>query len=141
MAFNRGLLTLCRLPCDLISLDNDEYNIDMTLKTERLAIFIRELRACQSQRQFAKRLGVSQSSINLWESGQAWPETGNLEKLGALKGWNLEEIQTYLTKGELPSSEPLDQILNTVRSLPSEAVIKIAAVAVETLAARTGSTI
>lgn len=128
---------------DLISLNNNEYNIDMTMtpKTERLAIFIRELRDSQSQRQFAKRLGVSQSAVNLWESGQAWPETENLEKLGALKGWNLEEIQTFLTKGELPSSEPLDQILIMVRSLPSEAVIKIAAVAVETLAARTGSTI
>ena len=113
----------------------------MTPKIERLTQLIRELRGHQSQRQFAKRLGVSQSAVNLWESGQAWPETENLEKLGALKGWNLEEIQTYLIKGELPSFEPLDQLLDRVRSLPSEAVIKIAAVAVETLAARTGSTI
>lgn len=113
----------------------------MTLKAERLTKLIRELRASQSQRQFAKRLGVSQSAVNLWESGQAWPETENLERLGGLKGWNLEEIQTYLVKGELPTSEPLDQILDMVRNLPSEAVVKIAAVAVETLAARTGSTI
>ena len=110
----------------------------MTPKADRLTKLIRELRQSQSQRQFAKRLGVSQSAVNLWESGRAWPEAENLKKLAALKGWNLEEIQTYLIKGELSASEPLDQILNMVRSLPSEAVVKIAAVAVETLAARTG---
>lgn len=108
----------------------------MTPKAKRLATFIQELRGSQSQRQFAKQLGVSQGSVNLWESGQSWPDTENLEKLAVLRGWNLSDLQTYLVKGDLPNSEPLEQILNTVRSLPLEAVAQIAAVAVETLAAR-----
>lgn len=108
----------------------------MTPKAKRLATFIQELRGSQSQRQLAKQLGVSQGSVNLWESGQSWPETENLEKLAELKGWELQDLQTYLTKGELPDPEPLEQILNKVRSLPSEAVAQIAAVAVETLATR-----
>lgn len=108
----------------------------MTPKAKRLATFIQELRGSQSQRQLAKQLGVSQGSVNLWESGHSWPETENLEKLAALKGWSLQDLQTYLVKGELPTPEPLEQILNTLRSLPSEAVAQIAAVAVETLAAR-----
>lgn len=112
----------------------------MSTKAERLASLVQELRGSLSQGQFAKKLGVSRSTVTLWESRLAWPEAENLQKLALLKGWNLEEIQAYLIKGELPSSEPLERILNMVRSLPSEAVAKIAAVAVQTLAARTGST-
>lgn len=108
----------------------------MESKTERLARLVAELRGSKSQRQFAKELGVSQSSVRFWESHLAWPETENLEKLAALKGWSLQDLQSYLVKGERPDPEPLEQILNTVRSLPLEAVAQIAAVAVETLAAR-----
>jgi transcriptional regulator with XRE-family HTH domain len=111
----------------------------MNPKAERLATYVREIRGSQSQRQFAKRLGVSQSSVNLWESGQSWPETENLEKLAAFKGWSLQDFQTYLVEGKLPSSDPLDQVLRILRSLPTEAVAKVATEAVETLAARTGS--
>lgn len=68
----------------------------------------------------------------------AWPESENLEKLAALKGWNLEEVRAYLIKGQLPSylplEQPLEQILNTVRSLPFEAAAIVAAAAVETMA-------
>lgn len=108
----------------------------MTPKAKRLATFIQELRGSQSQSRLAKQLGVSQGTVNLWESGQSWPATENLGKLAALRGWDLQDFLTYLLKGELPDPEPLEQILNKVRSLPSEAVAQIAAVAVETLAAR-----
>src|SRR4028118_502392 len=90
----------------------------MDSKSKRLATLIQELRGSQSQRQFAKRLGVSPSSVNFWESHIAWPETENLEKLAALKGWSLSLLQTYLVEGELPSEDPLEQVLKTVRSLP-----------------------
>jgi len=107
-----------------------------TSKAKRLATFIRELRGSRSQRQLAKLLSVSQGSVNLWESGQSWPETENLVKLAELKGWELQDLQTYLIEGRLPNPEPLEQILNKVRSLPLEAVAQVAAVAVETLANR-----
>jgi hypothetical protein len=51
-----------------------------------------------------------------------------------LKGWNLSQLQTYLVEGELPEEEPLEQVLRMVRSLPLEAVARVATVAVETLA-------
>lgn len=108
----------------------------MNPKAKRLAIFIQELRGSQSQRQLAKQLGVSQGSVNLWESGQSLPDTENLDKLAALRGWSLSDLQAYLVKGDLPDREPLEHILNTVRSLPLEAVAQVAAVAVETLATR-----
>ncbi|MFB2837986.1 helix-turn-helix domain-containing protein [Floridanema evergladense] len=111
----------------------------MSTKAERLAAFIKELRGSSSQRRFCQQLGVSKSCVNFWESGLAWPDTENLEKLATLKGWSLADLQTYLVKGELPSEEPLEQILSKVRTLPTEAVVEIVAVAVQTLAARTGS--
>ncbi len=108
----------------------------MESKTERLARLVSELRGSKSQRQFAKELGVSQSSVRFWESGIAWPDTENLVKLANFKGWELQDLQTYLMKGELPEREPLEQILEMVRSLPLEAVAQVAAVAVETLASK-----
>ena len=108
----------------------------METKSERLARLVAELRGSRSQRQFARELSVSQSSVRFWESNLAWPDTDNLEKLAALRGWSLSDLQNYLTKGDLPDSEPLEQILNVLRSLPSEAVAQIAAAAVETLATR-----
>lgn len=112
----------------------------MTTKAERLASLIKELRGVNSQRRFSQQLGVSKSCVNFWESGLAWPDTENLDKLAALKGWTLAELQIYLIKGELPSEEPLQQILSKLRSLPSEALAQVAAAAVETLVHRTTST-
>ncbi len=112
----------------------------MDSKTKRLSKLVMELRGSKSQRRFAKELGVSQSSVRLWESHQAWPETENLEKLAVLKGWSLSHLQTYLVEGELPAEEPLEQVLRTVRSLPLEAVARVATVAVETLADRSLAT-
>jgi len=112
----------------------------MESKTERLARIVAELRGSKSQRQFAKELGVSQSSVRFWESHLAWPETENLEKLAALRGWSLSDLQAYLVDGELPEEEPLEQVLRTVRSLPLEAVARVAAVAVETLAKKSLAT-
>lgn len=111
----------------------------MTTKAERLAQLIKELRGTTSQRRFSQHLGVSKSCVNFWESGLAFPDTENLEKLAAFKGWTLAQLQTYLVQGELPSSEPLQQILSTLRSLPTEAVAIVASAAVETLVSRSKS--
>ncbi len=115
----------------------------MNSKVERLAKLVKELRSSQSQHQFAKKLGVSRSSITFWESGQAWPEIENLEKLAALKGWSLSDLQMYLVKGDSPEYKPtypLEQILDTLRSLPSEAVAQVVNVGVETLVSRSITT-
>ncbi|MBR8834414.1 MAG: helix-turn-helix transcriptional regulator [Stigonema ocellatum SAG 48.90 = DSM 106950] len=115
----------------------------MNSKVERLAKLVKELRSSQSQHQFAKKLGVSRSSITFWESGQAWPEIENLEKLAALKGWSLSDLQMYLVKGDSPEYKPiypLEQILDTLRLLPSEAVAQVVNVGVETLVSRSMTT-
>ncbi len=108
----------------------------MSSKVKRLSLLVQDLRGSLSKGQFAKKLGVDRSTVSLWESGQAYPEAGNLQKLAHLKNWDLEQLQTYLTEGDLPSEEPLEQILRKIRTLPSESVAQVAAVAATTLAER-----
>lgn len=84
---------------------------------------------------------MSNGAVNFWESGLAWPSTENLEKLAALKGWSLDDLQHYLVKGEQPhlgslEEVPLEQLLNRIRKLPLSEVVKVAAVCVETIAQR-----
>ncbi|MEM7595950.1 MAG: helix-turn-helix domain-containing protein [Mastigocoleus sp.] len=112
----------------------------MATKAQRLAKLIKQLRGDASQRRFSEQLGVSKSSVNFWESGLSFPDTENLEKLATYKGWTLAQLQDYLTKGELPSDDSLQQILTQLRSLPTDAVVKIVSVGVETLASRSQST-
>jgi transcriptional regulator with XRE-family HTH domain len=114
----------------------------MNLKAERLAKLVKELRTPQSQHQFAKKLGVSRSSVTFWESGQAWPDTENLQKLALLKGWTIDELRIYLVEGDLPGSGEiyqLNHILSSLQVLPCEALAQIASAAVEALKKKTVS--
>ena len=110
----------------------------MNDKTERLSALIKELRGSLNKTQFAKRIGVERSSISVWELGRSYPESENMRKIARLKGWSLEQLEAYLLKGELPTEDPLEQILREIRSMPSESVAQIAAVAGATLAERMG---
>ena len=93
-----------------------------------------ELRGDLSQRQFAKKFGVSFSTIHSWESGTSWPGTQNLTRLAQLKGWSFDELQFYLEGEPLPSRLSVPQLLTEVRSLPFEAAAQVAKVALETMA-------
>jgi transcriptional regulator with XRE-family HTH domain len=108
----------------------------MNDKDKRLIALVQELRGSLSKSRFAKQLSVDPTTIKLWESARTYPETENLSKLARLKGWTIEQLDTYLVKGELPTEDPLEQMLRKIRKLPSESVAQIAAVAGATLAER-----
>ena len=108
----------------------------MSNQAKRLAALVQELRGSISQGQFAKKLGVGRSTVTFWESCLSYPEANNLQKLAHLKGWTLEELQTYLIEGKSPTEDPLEQILRKMRTLPSESVIQILTVGAQTLAER-----
>jgi transcriptional regulator with XRE-family HTH domain len=110
----------------------------MSNKTERLAALVQDLRGFLSQGQFAKKLGINRSTVTSWESGQTYPEADNLQKLAHLKGWSIEELQNYLLEGQLPSEDPLEQILRKMQTLPSEAVIQIVTAGAQMISARMG---
>ena len=99
----------------------------MNSKAERLSTFVKELRAdlALSQGQFAKRLGISRPAVSLWEAKVGMPATNNLQKLAALKGWSVEDLQLFLNEGKLPVEDPIEKLLTHVRSLPVEAVARV----------------
>lgn len=111
----------------------------MSDKTKRLTALVKELRGDLSKGQFAKKIGVDPSTVSLWESGKAYPDLGNLNKLARLTAWNIEQLEHYLLEGELPTEDPLEQMLRKIKTLPSESLVKINAVAATTLAERMGS--
>lgn len=113
-----------------------QVNSSETEFNQRLAALLIELRGNCSLREFAHQIGVSHNDVRRWESGKGEPRLRVLSKIAALKGWTLDELKIFL-EGELPSRElNVQKVMADVRSLPLEAVAQIAALAVETLAAR-----
>lgn len=110
----------------------------MSNKVQRLAALVQELRGSLTQVQLGKKLGVDRSTISLWESAHSYPDPENLSKLARLKGWTLEQLEDYLLEGQLPTEDPLEQILRKIRTLPSESLAQVAAVTGATLAERMG---
>ena len=113
----------------------------MESRLDRLVLLLEELRGNLSQRQFAKELGVTHSTVQAWEAKLSWPGTQNLKKLASLRGCTLDQLQTYLEEGlvEVPAVEevkelPISRILLAVRSLPFEGAAQVAKVALETMA-------
>lgn len=117
---------------------------------QRLANLVRELRGERSQRSFAKLLGVSNQAIQYWEKERTWPDEDNLQKLAALKGWKLKQLQAYLESepqahsgvncadvgDTLEGALSVQQLLAQVRSLPFEDAVQVAKVALETIASK-----
>ncbi len=105
-------------------------------------MLLQELRGDLSQRQFAKELGITHSTIQSWEAKLSWPGTLNLVKLASLKGWSFDQLQAYL-EGEQDMEVivervelPISRILLAVRSLPFDAAAQVAKVALETMAVK-----
>jgi len=69
---------------------------DVRTPAEKLIALIGELRGLRSQRQFSREVGVSNTTISLWERGSVWPAKTQLQKLAAQKGWTYEQLEEYL---------------------------------------------
>ncbi|MEO0348939.1 MAG: helix-turn-helix transcriptional regulator [Cyanobacteria bacterium P01_A01_bin.15] len=63
---------------------------------KRLGEVVHEIRGDQSQRQFARTMQVSQSTVQQWENGRNVPSLENLEKIARLKGMLVEDFIAYL---------------------------------------------
>jgi transcriptional regulator with XRE-family HTH domain len=58
----------------------------------KLAEAIKKARGDRSQRKFAKDLGVSYVTIQLWERGEVIPDLANLEAIATSRGQTLEQL-------------------------------------------------
>lgn len=75
---------------------------------QRLATAVLEARGSRSQREFARLLGVGQSTVQAWENAKNVPDLDNLAKLAEIRGELPEEFLAFLY-GRVLSESPLEQ--------------------------------
>lgn len=91
----------------------------MTLRSkEKLGDLIKKLRGDQSQRTFAKSLGVSFASVQAWENGDSMPSTENLAVVAERAGYTLQGLIAHLEDRPIPKSNSLEEIVMQIKSLP-----------------------
>lgn len=89
-----------------------------TNSRDRLASLIRKLRGDQSQRAFAKTLGVSFASIQSWENGDAMPSTENLTHIAKKSGYTIQGLIAYLEDRPIPMGASIEEIVMQIKDLP-----------------------
>lgn len=94
---------------------------DDKLAKERLAQLIKELRGIKTQREFAKLLGTSYTSVQDWEKQIRLPKENNLKRIAQLKGWTPEELLCHLflleNRSEVASTNSLEILIPQVQKL------------------------
>jgi transcriptional regulator with XRE-family HTH domain len=95
----------------------------------RLAELIRDLRGDSSQREFARLLGISYTTIQDWEKQIRLPSSKNLQRIAQLKGCTQTELLSYLftDEGEVKPQEEdsIESIINYVQGLSSEQIQRL----------------
>jgi len=96
------------------------------LQQDRLSGLLKELRGEVSQRQYAKRLGVSYSALRSWEDLESVPGLQKLEVIASFKGWTLEQLLDYLRGQELDDGVTFDHLADLASRLPDSKRLKLA---------------
>lgn len=91
---------------------------------------ITKLRGKLTQAGFAKRLGVSRSSVEGWEAGKRLPDGSSLLRMREAFGADINVILTGQTGGVAPQNRPdEDQLLEHYRAAHSDARERIRQIA------------
>ncbi|MDJ0574208.1 MAG: helix-turn-helix transcriptional regulator [Xenococcaceae cyanobacterium MO_234.B1] len=75
---------------------------------ERLSRLIKQLRGEQSQRAFAKTLGVSYAAVRSWEECETMPGIKSLQKIATYSKQSVENLLNYLKYGDIENQSKLD---------------------------------
>ena len=62
----------------------------------RLAQLVKKLRRSDTQKEFAKRLGVTYGAVQSWENAEVVPGVHNLAKIAAEADMSLSQLMLYL---------------------------------------------
>jgi transcriptional regulator with XRE-family HTH domain len=92
---------------------------------ERLIEFLKNTRGKRSQREYAKQLGVSATSVQDWEKGLKTPEIDSLRRIAASGGLELQEFLSYIN-GKTAEPDPVEEITKKIQTMPLIQVAQIA---------------
>jgi len=90
---------------------------------QRLAAGTLEARGSLSQREFAQKLGVSQSTVQSWENCKNVPSLDNLEKLAQMQGMLVEDFVAYLYGRRLEKSNIV--VMDQIDEMPSTEIADV----------------
>jgi len=97
---------------------------------KKLGVVIKMARDSMSQRSFAKELGVSYTTVQLWEKGESIPDIMNLANIADRTGYTIEGLLNYLGVKSQPHNSEIEQIVKQIRVMPmSEIGIILKAIA------------
>jgi hypothetical protein len=93
----------------------------------RLSDLLKEIRGDQTVRSFCSNIEIHRAAWQTWEKMDSAPMRENLERIAALKGWNLDELTSYLRTGDIKKpAYTAEQLLSHGRNLPLEERVKLA---------------
>jgi transcriptional regulator with XRE-family HTH domain len=97
------------------------------LKRQALAAFLKEQRAERgwSQRELARRMGVTHATLQSWESAKSTADTKNVEKIADVFGIESWELMKFLGEEVIDRSSNLRQVLDIIEVIPNEDALKI----------------
>lgn len=115
-------------PCSFVELDDKE----------RLSKVVKLARGDRSQRQFSKLLGVSPTTVQLWERGETFPDVSNLAQIAAYAGYTLEELMSHLKGQTLHKPSDTERVIRQIQGMPIADVALINQVTATLLAEHLG---
>ena len=92
---------------------------------QKLIEIVKTARGSMSKRAFGQLMGVSDTTVRLWENGKTVPDTEHLAKIAARSGHTLEELLSYLEGQPVSESSDLSQILRQIKYMPLNQVAMI----------------
>ena len=98
---------------------------------------IKQLRGDQSQRSFAKTLGVSYAAVRSWEEAETMPAIKSLQKIATYSRQSVESLLQYLKHGEVEDESDIDKpktaedLLSELNYLPEKEANRLIEILVE----------
>jgi transcriptional regulator with XRE-family HTH domain len=90
----------------------------------KLGNLVKQLRGNQTQKEFAKRLGVTHGAIQSWENGEVTPGSVNLSRIAREGGYTLTELMDYLEgnskHSQTDSNISVERLVAEVRYMPAK---------------------
>lgn len=97
------------------------------LKKQALAAFLKEERNKRewSQREAARRMGVTHATFHAWESERSLADRENIGKIGKLFGYQDWEILKLLGDDVADRETEIRQVIDSIETLSSDEVLRV----------------